>query len=60
MTACTLSAVLLSIQSLLNERPIQNEPMMGKRGGDKCKNYNDMIEYYNLKVAVLQMINDTS
>ena len=58
-TACTLSGVLLSIQSLLNERPIQNEPGWEKEKGDKCKTYNDMIEYYNLKVALIQMIRNT-
>ena len=57
-TACTLSAVLLSIQSLLNERPIQNEPGWEKEKGDKCKIYNDMIEYFNLKVATIQMIRE--
>lgn len=58
-TACTLSAVLLSIQSLLNENPIHNEPGWENEKGEKCRTYNDIIEYYNLKVAVLQMIKDT-
>ncbi len=58
-TACTLSAVLLSIQSLLNENPIHNEPGWEKENGERCKTYNDLLDYYNLKVAVLQMIRDT-
>ena len=58
-TASTLSGVLLSIQSLLNERPIQNEPGWEKERGDKSKNYNDMLGFYNLKVALIQMIKDT-
>jgi ubiquitin-conjugating enzyme E2 Z len=58
-TACTLSAVLLSIQSLLNENPIHNEPGWEKENGEKCRTYNDLLDYYNLKVGVLQMIHDT-
>mgnify|MGYP005648806785 FL=1 len=58
-TACTLSAVLLSIQSLLNENPIHNEPGWEKENGEKCRTYNDLLDYYNLKVGVLQMIRDT-
>ena len=58
-TCCTLSSVLLSIQSILNEKPIQNEPGWEKEEGEKCKTYNDMIEFFNLKVGVLQMINTT-
>jgi ubiquitin-conjugating enzyme E2 Z len=58
-TACTLSSVLLSIQSLLNENPIQNEPGWEKENGEKCRTYNDLLDYYNLKVGVLQMIRDT-
>ena len=58
-TACTLAAVLLSIQSLLNERPIHNEPGWEKENGEKCKTYNDLLDYFNLKVGVIQMIQDT-
>ena len=58
-TACTLSSVLLSIQSLLNENPIHNEPGWEKENGEKCRTYNDLLDYYNLKVGVLQMIRDT-
>jgi ubiquitin-conjugating enzyme E2 Z len=58
-TACTLSGILLSIQSLLNEKPIHNEPGYEKENGDKCRIYNEMVEYYNLKVATIQMIRDT-
>ena len=34
-TACTLSSVLLSIQSLLNENPIHNEPGWENENGEK-------------------------
>ena len=54
-----MSAVLLSIQSLLNENPIHNEPGWEKENGEKCRTYNDLLDYYNLKVGVLQMIRDT-
>ena len=57
-TACTLSGVLLSIQSLLNERPIQNE-LMGKRSGEKCKCRTIQLVFFNIKVALIQMINET-
>ena len=30
-----------------------------KKKGEKCRIYNEMIEYYNLKVAILQMIRET-
>ena len=62
-TSClTLKTVLLSIQSLLNEIPIRNEPGFEKEqiDGDTCVRYNRIIEYYNLKVAVLKMIENPS
>tara|TARA_B100000767_G_scaffold104176_1_gene99965 strand:- start:3919 stop:4620 length:702 start_codon:yes stop_codon:yes gene_type:complete len=57
-SVCTLSGVLLSIQSLLNENPIHNEPGWEKENGEKCKNYNEMISFYNLKVGVLDILNN--
>ena len=55
-SALTLNSVLLSIQSLLNENPIQNEPGYENEVGSKSKNYNKLIEYYNIKVATIDMI----
>ena len=58
-TSClTLNSVLLSIQSLLNEIPIRNEPGFEKESkeGETSVKYNRIIEYYNLKVAVLKMM----
>lgn len=55
-SCCTLSTVLLSIQTLLNEHPIQNEP-----GWENCKDsrshqYNAIIEYGNVCVATIDTL----
>ena len=55
-SCCTLSTVLLSIQTLLNEYPIQNEP-----GWEKCKDsradkYNAIVEYGNVCVATIDTL----
>lgn len=55
-SCCTLSTVLLSIQTLLNETPIQNEP-----GWEKCKDirsdkYNAIVEYGNICVATIDTL----
>jgi ubiquitin-protein ligase len=55
----TLNSVLLSIQSLLNENPIHNEPGFEKEMGTKCKTYNKIIEYYNIKGATIKMMEHT-
>mgnify|MGYP005645605121 CR=1 FL=1 len=58
-TSClTLSSVLVSIQSLLNEIPIRNEPGFERelKNGEISTRYNRIIEYYNLKVATLGML----
>ena len=54
----TLSSVLLSIQSLLNENPIQNELGWEKEVGQRSRDYINIIEYYNIKVAVIDIINN--
>ena len=59
-TSCiTLKTVLFSIQSLLNENPIQNEPGYETCIDDKAKTYKDIVKYYNVKVATIQMLNLT-
>ena len=61
-TSClTLSTVLLSIQSLLNENPITNEPGFEKEPltGEISKTYNSVIAYNNIRVAVIKMIEKT-
>jgi len=57
-TSCTLISVLLSIQTLLNENPIHNEPGWDtiKKTDIRCVNYNNIITYANLKIAILDMI----
>ena len=63
-TPClSLSTVLLSIQSMVlgggNGHPIQNEPGWEQETGKKSKDYNTLLRYHNLRVAVLKMIEDT-
>ena len=63
-TPClSLSTVLLSIQSMVlgggNGHPIQNEPGWEQETGKKSKDYNILLRYHNLRVAVLKMIIDT-
>jgi ubiquitin-conjugating enzyme E2 Z len=61
-TSClTLSTVLVSIQSLLNENPITNEPGFEKEPitGNTSKTYNDIIAYENIRVAVIKMFEHT-
>ena len=54
----TLSSVILSIQSLLGEYPLRNEP-----GYEKCKpeedkmiNYNNYVQFHTLNYAIADMI----
>lgn len=51
-----LMSVLLSLQSLLHEHPIQNEPGWENETGIKSKYYNNILAYYNIKVAIIQMV----
>ncbi|XP_028396198.1 ubiquitin-conjugating enzyme E2 Z-like isoform X2 [Dendronephthya gigantea] len=59
--AQTLSSLLISIQSLLNEKPYHNEPgfEQERRAGDSDK-YNDCIQHETLRVAVCDMLEDES
>jgi ubiquitin-protein ligase len=59
-TPCqSLTSVLLSIQSMvLVKHPIQNEPGWEKEVGKKSKDYNKLIKYHNLRIAILKMLND--
>ena len=53
----TICNVLVAIQALvLNEEPIKNEPGYELCEYNILKKYNDIIEYANIKVAVLDMI----
>ncbi|XP_074623085.1 ubiquitin-conjugating enzyme E2 Z-like isoform X1 [Acropora palmata] len=55
--AQSLSSVLISIQSLLNEKPYHNEPgfEQERQAGDS-KRYNECIQHESLRVAVCDML----
>ncbi|GFS06919.1 ubiquitin-conjugating enzyme E2 Z [Elysia marginata] len=59
--AQTLSTVLISIQSLMNEKPYHNEPgYKHERTPGDSKNYNDIIKHETIRVAVCEMIDGTT
>eukprot|EP00930_Biecheleria_cincta_P003824 TRINITY_DN104736_c0_g1_i1.p1 TRINITY_DN104736_c0_g1~~TRINITY_DN104736_c0_g1_i1.p1 ORF type:complete len:212 (-),score=19.86 TRINITY_DN104736_c0_g1_i1:103-738(-) len=55
-TTLTLRTVLVSIQSLLSEHPIQNEPGHESETGKNDVLYNEIIQYENIAVAVVKML----
>lgn len=72
--ANNLSSVLLSIQSLMNEKPYHNEPGFEENGGykhplaakqrqpnqaDPVEQYNAIIRHETLRVAVLDIVDDS-
>ncbi|GFU41535.1 ubiquitin-conjugating enzyme E2 Z [Nephila pilipes] len=59
--AQSLSSVLLSIQSLMNEKPYFNEPGFEKERnpGDSAR-YNQIIKHETLRVAVCDMLEGTT
>lgn len=52
-SCCSLNTVLLSIQTLLNETPIQNEPGWENCSDHRSSDYNKVIEYGNVCVATI-------
>jgi len=54
----TLSSVLLSIQSLLHENPIINEPGYENYKVDSImsQNYNNYLRYWTLKLAIIDIV----
>ncbi|XP_005094047.1 ubiquitin-conjugating enzyme E2 Z [Aplysia californica] len=55
--AQTLSSVLISIQSLMNEKPYHNEPgFEHERTSGDSKHYNDIIQHETVRVAVCDMM----
>jgi len=58
-TSCNLRTVLVSIQSLLNEHPIRNEPGCENESGEKDQLYTEIIRYENIAVGVLKMLKQT-
>lgn len=52
-SACSLNAVLLTLQSRFNEYPIINEPGFEKSSkSQKSKDYNKVVAWYNIETAV--------
>ena len=55
-TSCqTISSILLVLCTLLSSNPIENEPGINSNHPD-CKNYNDILTYKNIEVAICGMI----
>ena len=55
----SIKDVLIVLQSLLHEHPIQNEPGWETETGLKSKHYNVVLAHYNIMVATIQMIRET-
>lgn len=53
----TLSSVLLAICTVLNNEPLLNEPGFNRSSPD-FNNYNEIIKYKNIEVAILGMLNN--
>jgi len=56
----TLSSVLLSIQSLLHENPVINEPgyQTYKINSEIAQNYNKYLKYWTIKLGIIDIINN--
>ena len=53
----TMSNVLIAIQALvLNEEPLRNEPGFEHSSSKEIYKYNQIIEYSNIKISVMEMI----
>jgi len=57
-SAQTLSSVLLSIQSILNEFPLRNEPGFENEKDERCQIYSDIIKHETFRVAVKNVLNN--
>lgn len=55
-TCLNLNTVLLSIQSLLCNNPIQNEPGFENENSERSKNYSEIVMYHNIATATLKII----
>ena len=61
-TTMNLITILIDLQSLMNDNPIQNEPGYEKRYWKKdeiAASYRTLVSYYNLCVAQFQMMDMT-
>ena len=52
-----ISSILLSIQSLLGENPLRNEPGYETIKGDVNDNYNQIIEFNSINSLIIDMYN---
>jgi hypothetical protein len=52
----TISSILLTISSILNNTPLLNEPFI-KKGDERIQMYNKIIEFNNIKIAYLGIFN---
>ena len=60
----SLSKILITIQSILNDNPLQNEPGFenvelnnNTNNNTKALNYRNIIKYFNIECSVLDIIN---
>ena len=58
-TVMNLATILIDLQSLMNDNPIQNEPGYEYETGTAAKIYRDLVGYYNLVVAQFLMMEQT-
>ena len=58
-TVMNLETILIDLQSLMNDNPIQNEPGFESETGSAAKVYRNLVGYYNLVVAQFQMMEQT-
>eukprot|EP00906_Rhabdomonas_costata_P033242 RCo046851 len=56
----TLGAVLLSIQSLMNDRPYHNEPGFEQGSAEAAEQYNALIQHETLRIAVCDNVDPLS
>ena len=52
----SLSSILLTLQSILNEFPLQNEPGFDRETGIKSINYNEVIQHETLRFSVFELL----
>ena len=57
-TSCqSLSSILLTLCTILNENPLLNEPGILKTN-ENCSKYNEIIKYKNIEFAMLSILNN--
>ena len=47
------------VKSIMNERPVQNEPGYEQASSRDVQNYNECIRHETIRIAVLEMASDT-